>query len=304
MKTLENNTKYWLEGDNEPAFLYAKSIIDHHAKSFSFASKFIPEQRRWATYATYSFCRYADNIVDNPRDRSKQEIINELNEIRNEIDFAYKYGESEHPVLKSFIIAAKMYDIPKQYTFDLLDGVEMDLTIDRYKTFDELYLFCYRVASVVGLMMTYVLGFKDDKTLKYAEEMGIAMQLTNILRDIKEDKNMGRIYLPIDEIKQFHLKESDFFSENFNLDFRNFMQFQVDRAKSYYQDSTKGISMLEHESRFSIYAAGRIYSDILRKIEERGYNPFLGRVFVPKSEKISILIQEFVKRNVLNINND
>lgn len=304
MKTLDENKKYWLEGDNEPAFLYAKSIIDHHAKSFSFASKFIPEQRRWATFATYSFCRYADNIVDNPRERSKKEIIDELNEIRNEIDFAYKYGESEHPVLKSFIIAAKMYDIPKQYTFDLLDGVEMDLTIDRYKTFDELYLFCYRVASVVGLMMTYVLGFKDDKTLKYAEEMGVAMQLTNILRDIKEDKNMGRIYLPLDEIKQFHLKESDFFSENFNLDFRNFMQYQVDRAKFYYQDSTKGISMLEHESRFSIYAAGRIYSGILRKIEERGYNPFLGRVFVPKSEKISILIQEFVKRNVLNINND
>lgn len=289
---------FWNTSSNKPAFLLALSIIKEHAKSFYFAAKFLPLEKRWATFAVYAFCRYADNIVDNPRQRTNTELINELNCLRNELISAYKYGESEHPILKSYISAATEYGIPYEYANDLIDGVQMDLEFSGYNSFDELYEFCYKVASVVGLMMTYILGFKDKETLKYAEMLGAGMQLTNILRDIKEDKNMGRIYLPKDELKEFGLSEDDVRQERFTPKFREFMKFQVQRAEKYYVDAEIGISQLNKESQFAIYAASRIYGGILNKIKENDYNPFAGRVFVPTSKKLKILSEEYFKRKL------
>lgn len=290
--------EFWNTSPNKPAFLLALSIIKEHAKSFYFAAKFLPLHKRWATFAVYAFCRYADNIVDNPRQRTNAELICELDCLRNELIYAYKYGESEHPILKSFITAATEYGIPFKYTNDLIDGVQMDLKFSGYNTFDELYEFCYKVASVVGLMMTYILGFKDEETLKYAEMLGAGMQLTNILRDIKEDKNMGRIYLPNDELSQFGLTQEDINNERFTPNFREFMIFQVQRAEKYYQKAEKGIAQLNNESQFAIYAASRIYGGILNKIKENDFNPFAGRVFVPTSKKLKILSEEYFKRKL------
>lgn len=291
-------TEFWDKDDNLPAFLYAKGIIEHHAKSFSFATQFLPTKKRWATYAVYAFCRYADNIVDKPRNRSTESIQKEIEYLSDELELAYKFGESEHPVLKAFIIAAQEYNIPKKYALELIEGVQMDTSITRYSTFEELYIFCYRVAAVVGLMMTYVLGFKEEDTLFYAEKMGIAMQLTNILRDVKEDKNMNRIYLPIEELKEYKVSEEDIYSENFTPQLHEFMQFQVNRAWKYYEESMPGISKLAKSGQFAIYAAGRIYSGILNKIKDRDYNPFGERVFVPKKEKVAILGEELIKRKL------
>lgn len=288
---------YWDSGDLFPAFQYSQSIIEHHAKSFSFASKFLPDYRRWGTFAVYNFCRYADNIIDNPRNRTNTELITELNELRRELDAAYKYGESEHPALKAFIATSVNFDIPKVYADDLLNGVEMDLTISRYNTFDELYVFCYRVASTVGLMMTYVLGFEGgQKTLDYAENLGIAMQLTNILRDIADDFKLGRIYIPQEDIKNFNVNIEDIRNHIFTPELRTMMVFQVDRALNYYNNSQPGIKLLEKDSRFAIQSASKIYGEILKKIVENDYNPFLGRVFVPHSRKIQILFSEIIGR--------
>ncbi|MFP4369120.1 MAG: phytoene/squalene synthase family protein [Candidatus Kapaibacterium sp.] len=269
--------------------------MKHYARSFSVASRFLPEKKRWATYAVYSFCRYADNLVDNPRDRAVEQLLGELNNLKEELDIACVTGESEHPALKPFVLSCRLYDIPVKYAYDLIEGVTMDLNQFRYKNFDELYLFCYRVAAVVGLMMTYILGFRDKEVPYYAEKMGIAMQLTNILRDIKEDKDMGRIYLPLDEMEQFGISERDIIEENFSAEMEKFMRFQVERAHEYYEEALPGIRGLDKSARFAIYAAARIYRGILRKIEERGFNPFLGRVYVPNSRKLRILIHEFVK---------
>jgi phytoene synthase len=290
--------EFWNKKEAKSSFILSNSIIKQHAKSFYFASKFLPKRKKWATFAVYGFCRYADNIIDNPRERTKEELINELDVLRNELELAYKYGESEHPILRSFIVAAKEYNIPSKYAFDLIDGVQMDSEFIRYNTFEELYEFCYKVASVVGLMMTYILGFKEEKTLDYAEKLGIGMQLTNILRDIKEDKEMDRIYIPLEDLEKFGLTEWDIINEKFSDNFKNMMKFQVDRAASYYHDADIGISMLDKESRFAIYSASKIYGSILLKIKERNYNPFKGRVFVPKSEKLKILSQEYIKRKL------
>lgn len=291
--------KYWEQGDLFPAFRYSKTIIEHHAKSFSFASKFMPEYRRWGTYAVYNFCRYADNIIDNPRNRTQVELIIELNELRRELDAAYKYGESEHPALKAFIASAKEFDIPQKYADDLLNGVEMDLTIDRYKTFEELYVFCYRVASTVGLMMTYVLGFEGGKkTLLYAEKLGVAMQLTNILRDVADDVKLGRVYIPQDDIIRFNVNLDDILNNNFTPEVKQLMKFQVERALMYYNNAQPGIKFLDRESRFSIQAASKIYGEILSKIQANDYNPFLGRAFVPHNRKVQIMFSEIIGRFV------
>lgn len=274
---------------------YSGLVIKEYAKSFYFAASFLPREKREGAHAVYNFCRHADNIVDKPRERSIDEIIGELNRLREELDLSYKYGESEHPSLMAFAHYAKKYSIPKEYAHDLLNGVEMDLTLKRYETFDELYTFCYRVASVVGLMMSYILGFKEDKALIHAEKMGIAMQLTNILRDVKEDKYMGRIYLPLAELRERKISEFNIINENSTPELIDYMKFNVDRAKKYYSEGDEGIHLLHKDARFAIHTASRIYGKILDIITERNYNPFDERAFVPKSQKFGILLNELLK---------
>lgn len=287
--------KMLINHENRAAFEHARLLTEHFSKSFYISAKMLPRERRWATYALYGFCRYADNLIDNPRQRTEEELLQEADCLAREIEIAYRSGESEHPVLKSFITVAKHFQIPQKYPLELIAGVKMDIQTSRYQTFDDLYLFAYRVAGVVGLMMTYVLGYKNDKAFEYAEKLGIAMQLTNILRDIKEDKNLNRIYLPQDEMKKFNVSESALFQERMTPELKNLIKFQVDRAQKYYDEANPGIKYLFPESRFAIYSASKIYNGILHKIETRDYNPFLGRVFVPQAKKIIILLQEVLR---------
>jgi phytoene synthase len=280
---------------NRAQFKYARSITAHYSKSFYLSTCLLPRQKRWATFALYGFCRHIDNLTDNPRNRSEKEIINELKYLNRELKTAYRTGESEHPIIGPFIAVAKKYEIPQKYPLELIKGVQMDTDINRYETFNDLYLFAYRVAGVVGLMMTPLLGYKHHDAMIYAEKLGIAMQLTNILRDIKEDKKMDRIYLPLEEIRMFGLEEKHIFEEIMSENFRNLMKFQVDRAHKFYTDADKGIKLLDRDAQFAIYSASKIYRGILKKIELQNYNPFRGRVFVPQSKKVQILIGEAVK---------
>ena len=292
--------KFWLDPEFQSSYRYAKELTREYARSFYFAARFLPEKTRWATYSVYGLCRYADNIVDKPRNRNKESVLEELGNFQKELVQAYTSGESMNPVISAFVKSSELYGIPQKYALELIKGVEMDMSITRYKTFDDLYLFCYRVASVVGLMMTYVLGFRDEEARAYAEKLGIAMQLTNILRDIDEDMEMGRIYIPEEEYKSYGLTEQDFYNRNFNDNFRELMKFQVDRAARYYREAEPGINLLKNESQFAIYAASRIYGGILNKIEENDYNPFEGRVFVPHSKKVRILGNEFFRLKAQN----
>jgi len=146
--------------------------------------------------------------------------------------------------------------------------------------------------------MTHIMGYKDEKAFEYAEKLGVAMQLTNILRDVQEDKEMGRIYLPLEDLKRFAITEDDVIHEKFDEKFRSLIKFQVDRAHEYYSESSKGIPMLNTDSQFAIYSASKIYQGILRKIEKRDYNPFLGRVYVPFGKKFRILMGEVLRSRV------
>ncbi len=278
---------------------YASAVMRHYAKSFYFAAQLLPKKKRKAAASIYAFCRYADNIIDVPRNRTVQELANEIEYIRNELITSYRTGESEHPVIKTFIKTAFEYNIPLQYPIELLDGVLMDLNFQGYRNFDELYTFCYRVASTVGLMMVHVLGFKSESALVYAEKMGIAMQLTNILRDIQEDIQMGRIYIPDEDLKSFRVDISKIKRSEFDINFYNLMKFQVERADRYYSEAQKGIKLLSGDAQFAIYSAARIYKGILEKIKRNNFNPFKGRVYVPLTKKFLILINEFFKKKIL-----
>ncbi|MBD3287571.1 phytoene/squalene synthase family protein [candidate division KSB1 bacterium] len=291
--------KFWKHSSAAASFELAREMTKYYSKSFYISARMLPRDKRWATFALYGFCRYADNLIDNPRERTASELLNELDFLSEELKVAYRTGESEHPVLKSFIVIAREYGIPLEYPLDLLEGVEMDIQNPQFVTTDELFLFSYRVAGVVGLMMTYVLGYKTERAFLYAEKLGIAMQLTNILRDIKEDKDMGRIYLPQEELLSFGVSHEDIRQENMTDNMKRLMKYNVKRAHSLYREANKGIPMLHTDSQFAIYSASKIYSGILRKIEARDYNPFLGRVYVPQGKKLQILTQEIFKTKTL-----
>ena len=292
--------KMWKAEENRAAFEYARKITAHYSKSFYFSTQMLPKERRWATFALYGFCRHCDNLIDTPRQRTEAEILREIQRLTEELQIAYNTGESQDPIIRAFILVAKMYGIPIAYPFDLLNGVAMDVQQTRYKTFDELSLFCYRVAAVVGLMMTHVLGYKDERAFSYAKQLGIAMQLTNILRDIKEDKEMGRIYLPHADLAQFGVTEQDILKEKMTSELKALIKFQIERADQYYTEAIPGISLLKTESQYAIYSAARIYRGILRKIEACDYNPFLNRVFVPSTQKIGILLHEQIRTKFLS----
>lgn len=277
------------------ALNYSREVMKAYSKSFYFASRILPTEKQYAAFGVYAFSRYADNIVDLPRERKPSELKEEINRLRTEINLIYKYFESQNPALRLFAYSAKKFSIPKKYALELLDGVEMDIDRKDFQTFDELYDYCYKVASTVGLMMTYVLGFKDEKkALKYAESLGIAMQLTNILRDISEDIDEDKFYLPTNELKDFSLTKNHFKEKVFTKEVQEYIRFCVERAEKYYEEGNKGITYLDENSQKGIYAASNIYRGILRKIEKNDYNPFLGRVYLSKKEKLEIIAKGYI----------
>jgi phytoene synthase len=201
----------------------------------------------------------------------------------------------DSPVLMLFEHTRRQTGFPEQYPLELIEGMRMDLERARYANFTELRLFCYRVASVVGLMMSHVIGFRGD-ALTYAEELGIAMQLTNILRDLGEDADRGRIYLPADELARFGYSEADLLARRRGPAFDALMRFQIDRARGYYERSFPGIPLLKPEGRFAVEIAAKVYRDILGRIETMDYNVYARRAVVPTWKKYAITAGALARR--------
>ena len=189
-----------------------------------------------------------------------------------------------HPVLRVFLDTVRRYSIPSEYPLDLIEGMRMDLDGVRYATFADLRKFCYRVASVVGLMMSHVIGFRDP-ALTYAIDLGIAMQLTNILRDVGEDLERGRIYLPADEMERFGYSEYDLRRGVRNDSFRALMKFEAARARAYYAQAEPGIALLDLRGRFAVKVSSDVYRQILARIEASGYDVFHHRAVVSPARK-------------------
>lgn len=275
---------YWA-GDValEKAYDLCGRVAAHHSKSFYMASGLLPEEKRSAVRALYAFCRTVDDIVD------------EGSVVGRDAELDYWRGVAQgilHPrpddlVAQAWADTRSRYHIPARYALQLIDGVARDLTQTRYKSFDDLATYCYGVASTVGLMSMYIVGFKSNEALPYAIKLGVALQLTNILRDVGEDYRNGRIYLPKDELKLFGISESDLARGIVDDKWRAFMKFQIQRARELYAESEKGIKFLERDGQLAIGAASTFYQGILDAIEANDYDVFSKRANLSSWGKIS-----------------
>lgn len=285
----------------KPAYSHCRSITRFYAKTFYMATRFLPNEKQRSIFAIYGLCRYLDNLVDDTIDLVSFEEINigevdkKLSEFKRQLTDIYEGKRSDDPILTAFSDTLKKYHIPIDLPYLLIEGVRTDLVKNRYKNFQEVYDYSYKVASVVGLMTSRVFGYSHEAALEYAIDLGIAMQLTNILRDVGEDLERNRIYLPQDEMKMFGVSESDLFRGEITENFVNLMEYQIQRARNYYERADIGIQMLNKDSRLPVYLARYNYGRILDKIEENEYDVFTKRAYLNKFEKFTILPRIFVK---------
>lgn len=277
----------------EKAYKYCETVTKKNAKSFYFAAKFLPKHKQKAVYPIYAFCRHIDDEIDEIGDGDKEKAVETVNKWKSQLESLYIGNKksafsSQHSklVFTAWQDLLENYKIPKNLPIELIQGVLMDTEIKRFETFDDLYVYCYRVASTVGLMSSEILGYSNKKALQFAEAMGIGMQLTNILRDVKEDALMNRIYLPLEDLKKFGVSEKQVFENKFDSNFRDLMKFQIKRARDFYQKGEQGISLLEKDSRFTVLLASRIYAKILDEIEKQNYDVFIKRAHTTKAQKL------------------
>jgi 15-cis-phytoene synthase len=263
---------YWA-GDAalEKAYDTCNRITRQHSKSFHFASALLPVEKRSATRALYAFCRVVDDIVD----ESTLAVDVKLKKLDNwkNVVMTLNAPDSD-PVARAWVDTMNRYNIPRHYAIQLIDGVSRDLTQAKYDTFEDLATYCYGVASTVGLMSMYIIGFKNNDALPYAIKLGVALQMTNILRDVGEDFKKGFLYLPQSELIEFGLTEENISDATVNDDWREFMRFQIARSRQLYSDAQPGVRLLEREGRLAILAASDFYQGILEDIEKNDYDVF------------------------------
>ncbi|HUI87418.1 MAG TPA: squalene/phytoene synthase family protein [Anaerolineales bacterium] len=276
------------------AYKKAEEITANHSKSFYFASELLPQEKRFAVRALYAFCRSVDDIVD--EDSAKDRNF-ELDYWRNIVRGAS--ASQDDLVAAAWRNTLTRYHIPRHYALQLVDGVARDLEQTRYQTFDELAMYCYGVASTVGLMSMYIVGFKSNDAVPYAIKLGVALQMTNILRDVGEDYRNGRVYLPRDEMVFFGIRESDIAEGKVTERWRQFMRFQIQRTRDLYDESWVGVKLLEPEGRLAIGAASTLYRGILDQVEKNDYDVFSRRASLSLSEKLKRIPALWIKVNSL-----
>lgn len=274
--------------------LETEKIIKANSQSFYFASQFLPTKTKKAIWSLYAFCRLTDNLADSPNASLEQLLAWEE-------DFKQNYPQNQ--ILAEFKQIIDEYKIPIKYPLDLIEGCKSDLTAKKYNNFADLAGYCYQVASTVGLMSAYIIGFKPNYKTEmetYALKAGIALQLTNIIRDIKEDLERGRIYLPKDDFAVFNCNyentaswvESDKFKELINL--------QIQRARLLYNEAWQGLKYLNPIGALSIAIALGIYENILNSVEKNNYDVFSQRAFVSLFQKV-ILLPSLLLRFMVNV---
>jgi|688.fasta_scaffold01520_16 phytoene synthase len=267
-----------------------ESITKQFGTSYYFATRFLPLDLRQATYALYSFFRIPDEIVDNSSYYAEEDILIELEDWMQMWKKAYLGEATVYPILDLTAKVFNKYNIPYQYSLDFLDAMKQDVYVSRYETYKNLQEYMYGSASVVGLMMSYIIGFNNKKALDYAPYLGEAMQLTNFIRDIGEDyKDRGRIYLPQEDMNKYNVKEKDIKENKVTSAFVDLMKFEIQRARSLYRKSDKGLKYLNKRGRFSVIMASRMYEAILDKVEQNNYDVLTKRARTSKREKIYIL---------------
>ncbi len=263
--------------------------------SFYYSFSLLPRRKREAIHAVYAFCRLTDDIVDEGPDEQGKFLL--LRRWRMELGRAL-HGTSSYPILNQVSATAKRFNIPFDHFYELIRGVELDLTKHRYRTFDELREYCFLVASSVGLMCRQIFGYRNESTKDYAVNLGIALQLTNILRDVKDDARRDRIYIPLEDLERFGYSEEDLLNCRYTPSFVNLMRFECDRARQYFDMARDA---LRDEDKYYFFAARimwSIYAHTLRRIERSNYNVFERRVSISKFLKLLIAFRYWLSHRL------
>lgn len=295
----------------EEAYELCRRITADYAKTFYLGTMLMPPEKRQAIWAIYVWCRHTDELVDGPK--AATTTLDTLDQWERQLENIFA-GNPTEDVDVALVDTLERFTLDIQPFRDMIEGQRMDLHRSRYQTFEELELYCYRVAGTVGLMSTSVMGvelpsprspwYSPDLEpyipIQEAVALGIANQLTNILRDVGEDaRRRGRIYLPLDELAQFDYSEEDLFNAVIDDRWRAFMKFQLDRARQFYQEAERGIAALSHDGRWPVWASLMLYSQILDVIEENDYDVFNRRAYVPKFRKFLSLPVAWTRAIVL-----
>ena len=268
------------------SYRYCREVAKRRARNFYYSFMVLPREKSDGMCAVYAFMRYCDDIADDPSvDGDKRRMLEKW---RASLDRAARGEYEESRILPAFHDTMRRFDIPVEYFHQLIDGAAMDLSVEQYESFDELYEYCYKVASVVGLVCIHIFGFDSPEAKRHAEYCGIAFQLTNILRDLAEDASMGRVYIPDEDLWAFGYTADDLTHEVRNDRFTRLMGFEVARARCYYKAALPLVGMVHDSGRPGLCAMIDIYSGILDKIEKSGYDVFANRISLSAPKKLSI----------------
>ncbi len=271
---------------------YCQEKAASSGSSFYYSFLFLPPNRRRAITALYAYCREVDDVVDECSD--PQIAANKLAWWRQELDRLYA-GQPQHPVTKALQVVLPEFNLPQEQLLEIIDGMEMDLQQTRYLDFKALSLYCYRVASVVGLLAAEIFGFTDRQTQKYAHDLGMAFQLTNIIRDVGEDARRGRVYLPLDELKRFDVPVADILGARYSENFRKLMEFQIERAEHYYAQAMAQLPAVDRKTQRPGLVMAAIYRTVLEEIKRDGCQVLSQRTSLTPLRKLWIAWRTWVK---------
>jgi phytoene synthase len=270
----------------EQSYEFCRRIARTRARNFYYSFILLSPEQKDAMCATYAFMRFCDDISEGAG--ASREAIGKW---RAELDCALAGQYSEHPVWPAFHDAVRRYSIPHRYFHEMIEGVSSDLDPRQVQTFEELYRYCYQVASVVGLTIIHIFGFDSPEALVLAEKCGVAFQITNILRDVGEDSANRRIYIPADDIARFQADLAKYDDR-----FRDLLRFEAARARAYYNDSRPLIGLVHKKSRSSLWALIEIYSRLLDRIQRANYDVLEKRIRLTAFEKLAIVVRAFLVR--------
>jgi phytoene synthase len=271
---------------------YCEDKARSSGSSFTSSFRFLSADKRRAMTALYAYCREVDDVVDECSDADVARTT--LNWWRGEVAAIYG-GKPTHPVCIALVDIVKQFNLPQEYLLEIIDGMEMDLDQPRYPDFKSLQLYCYRVASVVGLLSAEIFGYTDRQTLKYAHDLGIAFQLTNIIRDVGEDARRNRIYLPMDEMQQFGVTANDILNANETEAFQKLMAFQIERARRYYKQAFDHLPTADRKAQRAGLIMAEIYRAVLDEVERSGCHVLKERVSLTPTYKLWLALKAWIK---------
>ncbi len=269
------------------AYRYCRDLTIKADTNFALGFRFLPKTKKDSIYAIYAFNRLADDFADEVE--YENDRLNKLEKWEKMLEDCYE-GKASHPVMIAFADTVRRFSIPIDPFKDAMEGFKMDLSINRYKTFEDLKPYCERVAGTISIMSLHIFGWMDDKAFEYGNYLSYALQLTNIIRDVGKDIEKNRIYLPLEELAMFNYTEEELLSRKENESFFRLMDFQINRAEEYFFKANALLPLIDKDSRYTVLLIGGVYAKLLQKIKHKNIPVLKEDIFLTKKEKLLSLL--------------